>query len=94
MIRVQQWQCECAGLNPTDIHRDKSESGASDSGQHLRTKRIADGPDQICGRQLDPGDVVVMSNSQFGESELSQRRLGAFDLAEFGRRNQVVVWNP
>jgi hypothetical protein len=94
MIRIQQWQCECAGLDPPDIHRDKSKSGASYGGQHLRAKRIADGPDQIWGRQLDPGDVVVMPNSQLCESEPPQGRLGAFDLAELGGRDHVVVRNP
>jgi hypothetical protein len=94
MIRIQQRQCECAGLDPANIHRDKSESGASYGGQHLRAKRIADGTDQICGRQLDPRDVVVMPNSELRESEPPQGRLGAFDLAEFGGRDHLVVRNP
>ena len=84
-------------MRPTGCRRhprDKSEAGAAYGVQHLRAKRIADGPDQICRRQLDPCDVVVMPNSQLGESELPQRRLGAFDLAELGRRDHVVVRNP
>jgi hypothetical protein len=93
MIRNER-QGECAGLDPSDIHRDKSEAGASYRVKHLRANRIADRPDQICGRQLDPGDVLVMPNSQIDESELAQGRLGAFDLAELGRRDQLVVRNP
>jgi hypothetical protein len=93
MIRNER-QGECAGLDPTNIHRDKPEASASYCIQHLRAERIADRADQICGRQLDPRDVVVMPNSQLFESELSQGRLSALDLAELDRRDQLVVRNP
>jgi hypothetical protein len=94
MIRTDEWQGEGAGLNPADIHRNKSESGASYGVQYFDTKWIADRSNQIRGRQLDPGDVVVVSNSQLGESKLPQRRLGAVDLAELGGRDHMMVRNP
>ncbi len=94
MIRTDERQGEGAGLNPADIHRDKSEAGTSYGVQHLRTKRIADRSNQIRRRQLDPRNVVVVSNSQLRESQLPQRGLGAVDLAELGRRDHMVVRNP
>lgn len=94
MIRSDERQGECPGLDPAHIHRDKSEPGASYGVQHPRAKRIADRPNQICGRQLDPRDVVVVPNSQFRESKLPQGRLSAFDLAELGRCDRVMVRDP
>jgi hypothetical protein len=94
MIRTDEWQGEGAGLNPSDIHRNKSEAGTSYGVQYLHTKWIADRSNQIRGRQLDPGDVVMVSNSQLGESKPPQRRLGVVDLAELGGRDHVMVRNP
>jgi hypothetical protein len=94
MIRTDQRQGEGAGLNPANIHRDKSEAGASYGVQDLRSKRIADRSNQVWGRQLDSRNVVVVSNSQLRESELPQRRLGSVDLAELGRGDHMVVRNP
>jgi hypothetical protein len=94
MIRTDKRQSEGPGLNPANIHRNKSEAGASYGVQHLHTKWIADCSNQIRGRQLDPRNVVVVSNSQLRKSELPQRRLGAVDLAELGRRDHMVVRNP
>jgi hypothetical protein len=94
MIRIDQRQRECTGLDAGNIHRGKSEAGAAYGIQDLAAKRIAHSPDQICRWHLDPGDVVVMPDSQLDEPELSQRRLGTFDLAEFGRRDRVMMRNP
>jgi hypothetical protein len=94
MIRSDERQGECAGLDPAHIDRDKAEAGASYGIQHLRAKWIADRPSQIFRRQLDPRDVVVVPNSQFRESELPQRRLGALDLAELGWCDHMVVRDP
>jgi hypothetical protein len=78
MIRIQQGQGKRAGLNTSKIHRDKSETSSQ----------------QILGRQLDPRDLVVVAHSQIGESQLPQGRFGAFNLAQFRRRNGMVVGNP
>jgi hypothetical protein len=93
MIRNER-QGECAGLDPANVYRDEPEAGASYRIQHLRAERIADRADQICGRQLDPRDVVVVPNSQLVESELPQGRLSALDLAELDGRDRLVVRNP
>jgi hypothetical protein len=70
MIRIQQWQSERAGLNTPKIYRDKAESGAAYSGQHLRPQRINYRPRQVFGRQLDPRDLVVVAHSEIGKSQL------------------------
>ena len=84
---------EGAGLDARQIHRDELETSAADSCQHLGTERINNRPNKISGRQLDPRDLIVMPNSQVGESQLSQGRLGAFDLAQLGWRHGMVVRN-
>ena len=94
MIRTDERQGEGAGLDPANIQRDKSKAGASYGIQHLHTKRISDGSNQIWGRQLDARNIVVVSNPQLGEAELPQCRLGAVDLAELGRGDHMVVRNP
>jgi hypothetical protein len=94
MIRTQEWQRERPGLDPAKIHSHKSETGASYGGQHLGSKRINDRPDQVRGRQLDPGHLVVVAHSQVAESQLSQGGLSAINLAELGWRNGMVVGNP
>jgi hypothetical protein len=81
MIGIEERQSEGAGLNSGKIDRDKSEAGALHRVQYLRAKRIAHRSDEISEWQLDPRDVIVVANSQLSESELPQRRLGAFDLA-------------
>jgi hypothetical protein len=94
MIRIQQGQGKRAGLNTSKIHRDKSETSTAYGGQHLSAERVNDGSQQILGRQLDPRDLVVVAHSQIGESQLPQGRFGAFNLAQFRRRNGMVVGNP
>ena len=72
MIRTQQLERECSGLDASKIHRDESETSAAYSCQHLGTERIDDSPSQISGRQLNPRDLIVMPNSQVAESQLPQ----------------------
>jgi hypothetical protein len=93
MIRTQQLQREGSGLDTSKINRHESETSTAYSCQHLGTERIDDSPNQISGRQLDPRDLIVMPNSQVAESQLSQGRLGAFDLTQLGWRHRMVVRN-
>jgi hypothetical protein len=72
MIRTQQLERESSGLDASKIHRDELEASAADRCQHLGTERINDRPNKISGRQLDPRDLIVMPNSQVGESQLPQ----------------------
>jgi hypothetical protein len=93
MIRSDERQGESSGLDPAKIDRDKPEAGASYGGQHFRAERIRNRPHQICGRQLDSCDIVVVANSQIAESQLPQRGLGALDLAQLGWCDRMVVGN-
>ena len=70
MIRIQQWQCECAGLDPTNIHRDKSEASASYGGQHLRAERIKRPPESDLRE-------AARSARRRRDAELSTRRIRA-----------------
>ena len=94
MVRIQQWQCERAGLDTAKIHRDKSEASTSYGGEHFATKWIDDRTNQIGGGQFDSGDLIVVPNPQIAESQLPQGRLGALDLAQLRRGHRLVVGNP
>jgi hypothetical protein len=94
MLRTQQWQGECSGLDPPKVQGDKSEAGPSYRGQDLGSKRISYCPDQIRSRQLDSRDLIVVTNSQIAESQLPQCRFGTLDLAQLGRCDRMVVGNP
>ena len=94
MIRIQQWQGECTGLDSAKIHCDKSKTGASYGGEQLGAKRINNCPYQVRGRQLDPGHFVVVADPQVVESQLSQGGFSTVDLTQLGRRNRMVVRNP
>jgi hypothetical protein len=93
MIRSDERQGEGSGLDPAKIDRDEPEAGASYGGQHFSAERFRYRPHQICGRQLDSCDIVVVANSQIAESQLPQRGLGALDLAQLGRCDRIVVGN-
>jgi hypothetical protein len=72
MIRIQQWQSECTGLNTSKIDRDEPKPCAAYRVQHLNAERIGYRPKQILGRQLDPRHLVMMAHPQIGESQLPQ----------------------
>jgi hypothetical protein len=93
MIRSDERQGEGTGLDPAKIDGDETEAGASYGGQHFSAERIRYRPHQICGRQLDSCDIVVVANSQIAESQLPQRGFGALDLAQLGRCDRMVVGN-
>jgi hypothetical protein len=42
MVRIQQWQCERAGLDTAEIQRDKSEASTPYGGEHFATEWIKD----------------------------------------------------
>jgi hypothetical protein len=94
MIRIQQGQGEGSGLNTTKINGGKAEPSAAYRRQHLRADWISHRPRQVLRRQLDPRYLIMVPDPQIGESQLPQGGFGAFDLAQLGRRNGVVVRNP
>jgi hypothetical protein len=72
MIRIQQGQSKCTGLDTSKIDRDESKPGAAYRVEHLNAERIGYRPKQILRRQLDPRHLVMMAHPQIGESQLSQ----------------------
>ena len=64
MVRIQQWQCERAGLDTANIHRDEAEASTSYGGEHFAAEWIKDRTNEIGRGQFDSGDLIVVPSTE------------------------------